>query len=158
MNEQPQRPANSGKIVPPPRGSTPKGGGMTPPPQPPVPPRERSLRLIDQLLTKTREGKLPWTTGFEDGQFKTVLPKGELAFVVQVKGEARTFLMLDDHQEVILEESVTRDEAHIDNMRSPEHWLDRIFEAIGQLQELARSRALQVNEKLEKAEKLLAAI
>ena len=80
---------------------------------------ERALRLIDQLLTKTQEGKLPWTTGFEDGQFKTVLPRGELAFVIQVKGDAHRFLMLDEHQEIILDETVTRDEALHEQISSP---------------------------------------
>jgi hypothetical protein len=123
-----------------------------------VPPLERSLRLVDQLLKKTKEGKLPWSTGFEDGQFKTVLPDGELAFVIQVKGEVRKFLMLDDHQEVILESTVTRDEAHLNHIQSADGLIDQLYEAIGELQDLARSRALQVNEKLAKAERLLAAI
>jgi hypothetical protein len=118
---------------------------------------EKSLNFVTQLIEKTEEGKLSWTTGFEDGQFKTLLPGGKLAFVVQVTGETHKFQMIDDSQEIILEETVTRDEAHLANVRGDDR-LDSLYEAILKLQELARSRALRVNEKLANAEKLLAAI
>lgn len=118
----------------------------------------RSLSFVNQLIEKTEQGKLPWTTAFEDGQFKAVLPGGELAFVVQVKGEVRKFLILDDRQEVIHERSVSFDEAHVANVHSSNDGLDRLYEAIGNLQHSARGRALQVDEKLAKAERLLAAI
>jgi hypothetical protein len=118
---------------------------------------EKSLSFVIQLIEKTEQGKLSWSTGFEDGQFKTLLPGGKLAFVVQVKGEMREFQMIDDAQEVILEETVTRDQAHLANIQGDDR-LDRLYEAILSLQELARSRALRVNEKLANAEKLLAAI
>jgi hypothetical protein len=118
---------------------------------------DKSLGFVNQLIEKTEQGKLSWSTGFEDGQFKTLLPEGKLAFVVQVKGELRKFQMLDEHQEVILEDAVTRDEAHLDMVQGGVD-RDNLFEAILKLQELARSRALQVNEKLAKAERLLAAI
>jgi hypothetical protein len=154
MNEQSHGP-NLGRIEPPPQESIPARGKITRPPQPVVPSVERALRLIDQLLTKTQEGKLPWTTGFEDGQFKTVLPRGELAFVIQVKADAHRFLMLDEHQEIILDETVTRDESTHGQVTSSK---DMLYDAIQILQVEARSRALQVNEKLAKAERLLAAI
>jgi hypothetical protein len=118
---------------------------------------EKSLGFVNQLIEKTEQGKLSWSTGFEDGQFKTLLPEGKLAFVVQVKGEMRRFQMLDERQEVILEDAVTRDEAHLDHIQGGDQ-RDSLFEAILKLQELARSRALRVNEKLAKAEELLAAI
>jgi hypothetical protein len=118
---------------------------------------EKSLGFVNQLIEKTEQGKLSWSTGVEDGQFKTLLPGGKLAFVVQVKGEVHEFLMLDDHQEVILEETVTRDEAHRDQISGGVD-LDALYEAILNLQVLARSRALQVNDKLAKAEEILAAI
>lgn len=116
---------------------------------------ERSSGIVKQLIDKTEAGKISWTTGFEDGQFKMLLPNGELAFIVQAKGDTRKFLMLDDRQEIILEEAITK--AEIEN--GPTHhpkWA--LYQAIGELQSLARTRALQVNEKLAKAEKLLAAI
>ena len=118
---------------------------------------DKSLSFVNQLIEKTEQRKLSWSTGFEDGQFMTLLPEGKLAFVVQVKGELRKFQMLDEHQEIILERAVTRDEAHLDEVQGGVD-LDNLFEAILKLQELARSQALQVNEKLAKAERLLAAI
>jgi hypothetical protein len=116
---------------------------------------EKSLSFVSQLIEKTQEGKLSWSTGFEDGQFKTLLPGGKLAFVVQVKGDVRRFLMLDETQEVILEETVTRADTQNEPANHPKFIL---YSGIGQLQGLARTRALQVNEKLAKAEKLLASI
>lgn len=116
---------------------------------------ERSPGLVQQLLDKTEEGKISWTTGFEDGQFKTLLPSGELAFVVQAKGDVRKFLMLDDRQEVILEETITKTDIEVEPAPHPKL---NLFTAIGELQALAREQALQVNEKLAKAERLLAAI
>jgi hypothetical protein len=118
---------------------------------------EKSMSFVSQLIEKTEQEKLRWSTGFEDGQFKTLLPGGKLAFVVQVNGEMRKFQMIDDSQEVILEEAITRDQAHLANVQGDER-LDSLYQAIFKLQELARSRALRVNEKLANAEKLLAAI
>jgi hypothetical protein len=92
--------------------------------------------------------------------------------------------MLDDLQEVILEKTIQgRWVAHVsggtpgsptfqtyeENEEFPPPDLlraqylgggqvDDLYEAIGKLQGLARTRALQVNEKLAKAERLLAAI
>jgi hypothetical protein len=142
-----------------------------------VSPGDRSVRLIDQLLLKSKQGKLAWKTGFEDGQFMTSLPHGGLAFVVQVKEGTHKFKVLDEKQEVILEETIQGryvSGAPDGSPGSPtlqtfdEHGLlrfsylggqrDEIFEAIGNLQELARVQALQVDDKLAKAEKLLAAI
>jgi hypothetical protein len=111
-------------------------------------------RLIGQLRQKTEQGKLSWSTGFEDGQFKTLVG-GRLAFVVQVKGDIRKFLVLDEHQEIILDEEVSSDETVNAPMLSPK---DIIYDAIGSLHTLVRDRALQVNEKLATAEKLLADI
>jgi hypothetical protein len=119
---------------------------------------EKALGFVNQLIEKTKLNRLSWSTGFEDGQYKTLLPGGKLAFVIQVKGETRKFQMLDDHQEVILEKTVTRDEVHLNRVQSGDDRLDSLYEAILGLQELARKRALQVNEKLANAEKLLAAI
>jgi hypothetical protein len=115
---------------------------------------EQSLGLIKQLIEKTEQGKLTWSSGFLDGQFKTLLPTGELAFVVQVRGDERRFMMLDERQEVILEETVTGVEAEFEPY-NPKLFL---YSAIGGLQALARTQALRVNEKLAKAEKILAAI
>jgi hypothetical protein len=116
---------------------------------------ERSQRFIDQLLEKTEQGKLSWTTAFEDGQFKTVLPGGTVAFVVQAKGDNRRFLMLDDQQETVLEEDISK----ADTENEPAHHPKLIlYHKIGRLQELARTQALRVDEKLFKAEKLLAEI
>ena len=112
-------------------------------------------RLIGQLQDKTEQEKLSWSTGFEDGQFKTVMPRGELAFVVQVKGDVHRFLILDERQEKVLEETVTKADTENEPAHHPKLML---YLAIGKLQELARCRALQVNEKLAKAERLLAAI
>jgi hypothetical protein len=144
---------------------------------------EKSLSFVNQLIDKTEKEKLSWSTGFEDGQFKTLLPGGKLAFVVQVKGEMRKFQMLDDRQEVILEKTIQGRwvsgvpggtpgsptfQTYDGNQEYPPPDLlrtqylggriDGLFEAIGKLQELARTRALQVNEKLANAERLLAAI
>jgi hypothetical protein len=113
---------------------------------------EKSQSFVDQLLEKTREGKISWTTAFEDGQFKTVLPGGQLAFVVQVKGDARRILMLDERQEAVLDETITKAETE----GEPEHHPKiKLYAGIGELQDLARSQALQVNVKLVQAEQLL---
>ena len=116
---------------------------------------ERSQRLVDQLLETTNAGRITWTTAFEDGQFKTVLPKGELAFIVQVKGDTRRFLMLDQEQEVILDETLTDDQVVNEPETSPKL---RLYRELGMLQMVARRKALQVSDKLDMAEKLLAAI
>jgi len=116
---------------------------------------ERSQNLVNQLIEKTKQGKIAWTTAFEDGQFKTVLPEGNLAFVVQVKPDVRRFLMLDENQEYVLSQEMNEIEAAAWGVQAPEH---QLYESIGTLQELARSQALQVNEKLTKAERFLAAI
>ena len=115
----------------------------------------RSQNLVDQLLKKTNEGKLIWTTAFEDGQFKTVLPTGELAFVVQVKDDKRRFLMLDDRLEPVVDETVTIAEIEKEPAHHPKLML---YNSIGNLQQSARAQALQVDAKLDKAEKLLASI
>jgi len=116
---------------------------------------ERSQRLVDQLLEKTNSGRISWTTSFEDGQFKTLLPRGELAFIVQVKGDTRRFLMLDEQQEVILDETLTDDQVANEPESSPTL---RLYRELGKLQMAARRKALRVNDKLDMAEKLLAAI
>jgi hypothetical protein len=118
---------------------------------------EKSLGFVNQLIEKTELGRLIWSTGFEDGQFKTILPGGELAFVIQATGEMRKFQMLDEHQEVILEDVVTRDEAQLDKIRGGID-RDNLYDAILKLQEMARSQALQVNQKLVQAEQLLNSI
>jgi hypothetical protein len=116
---------------------------------------ERSQGFVKQLLEKTREGKLSWTTAFEDGQFKTVLPGGQLAFVVQVKGDVHRFLMLDEKQEAVLDETITK----ADTEREPAHHPKlMLYLGIGELQALARTQALQVNDKLVQAEQLLGSI
>jgi len=112
-------------------------------------------RLIGQLQEKTEQGKLLWSTGFEDGQFKTLLPGARMAFVVQVKGNLRRFLVLDDRQEIILKEEITQDETLEEPILSAK---DMLYDGIGNLQTLASSQALHVNEKLATAEKLLAEI
>ena len=89
--------------------------------------------------------------------------------------------MLDDHQEIILKQTITEDESlktaaqkqqELDGVRefygngpvppakndSAHQSKLMIYLKIGKLQELARSQALQVNEKLAKAEQMLAAI
>jgi hypothetical protein len=144
---------------------------------------EKPLAFVNQLIKKTEQGKLSWSTGFEDGQFKTLLPGGKLAFVVQERDGVRKFQMLDDRQEVILDKAIQGRyvsgvpggtpgsptfQTYEGNDKTPPPDLlrtqylrgqvDVLFEAIGNLQMLARSRALQVDEKLAKAEKLLAAI
>ena len=116
---------------------------------------ERGKRLVEQLIEKTAQGKIAWSTAFEDGQFKTILPEGRLAFVVQVKGDVHRFRVLDEQQETVLDESVTK--ADTEN-EPPTHPRMLLYFSIGKLQELARNQALQVNEKLDKAEKILAAI
>jgi hypothetical protein len=118
---------------------------------------EKALSFVNQLIEKTKQGNISWSRAFEDGQFKAVLLGGKLAFVVQVKGETRKFQMIDENQEEILVKIVTRDEAHCDTVQGGVV-LSELFDAILTLQELARARALQVNEKLANAEKLLAAI
>jgi hypothetical protein len=123
---------------------------------------EKSLSFVNQLIEKTEQGKLSWSTGFEDGQFKTLLPEGKLAFVVQVNGNTNRFMMLDDKQEVILQERIDLGELNrgIATPEAAERYgkRDALYHAILELNKLARTQALQVNEKLEKAEKLLAAI
>ncbi|HEV2325207.1 MAG TPA: hypothetical protein VGS10_14745 [Terracidiphilus sp.] len=115
---------------------------------------ERTMNFVNQLIEKTQQGKLSWSTGFEDGQFKTLLPGGKFAFVVQVKGNERRFSMLDDNQEPILQETVTQGEVTTEPASDKDH----LYDAIGTLQELVRSRALKVNEKLITAERMLAEI
>lgn len=112
-------------------------------------------KLLKQAVEKTEQRKLSWTTAFEDGQFKAILPNGELALVVQVKGDLRRFLVLDNKQETLLDETITKAETESVPAHHPK--LVRYLE-IGKLQELARGQALLVNEKLIQAEKLLAAI
>jgi hypothetical protein len=155
---------------------TPSVNELGEPPMP-VSPADRSLRLIDQLLTKSKQRKLAWNIGFEDGQFVTSLPNGGLAFVVQVKEDARKFKVLDETQETILEETIlgryvpgvldgtpgsptfqTYNENGRLRVSYSGNQVDGLFESIGQLQDLARAQALQVDDKLAKAEKLLAAI
>jgi hypothetical protein len=116
---------------------------------------EQALVFVNQLIEKTEQGKLTWSTGFEDGQFKTLLPGGKLAFVIQDKGNVRRFMMLDDQQEKVLEETITKDDAENEPAHHPKLIL---YSSIGKLQGMVRSQALQVNEKLATAEKLLAAI
>lgn len=116
---------------------------------------EKSQSFVNQLLEKTREGKISWTTAFEDGQFKAVLPGGQLAFVVQVKGDAHRILMLDEKQEAVLDETITKAETESEPAHHPRLML---YLGIGKLQDLARSQALQVNEKLVQAEHLLNSI
>lgn len=115
----------------------------------------QSQKLVNQLLEKTQAGRLYWTTAFEDGQFKTVLPTGELAFVVQVKGDVRRFLVLDDHQETVLDEAITQKDTESEPAHHPKLML---YLAIGKLQGLARGQALNVTAKLDEAERLLSAI
>jgi hypothetical protein len=116
---------------------------------------DESERLINQVLEKTEQGKLSWTTAFEDGQFKTILPGGKLSFVVQVKGDSRRFMMLDDHLETVLETSISKAETENEPAHHPKLMQ---YVKIGKIQEQARVQALQVNNKLQEAEKLLAEI
>jgi hypothetical protein len=116
---------------------------------------DQALGFVNQLIEKTEQGKLSWSTGFEDGQYKTLLPDGKLAFVVQVNGSTNRFMMLDDKQEVILLESIDIDELNRGIARGKRVAL---YNAIDQLNKLARTQALHVNEKLADAEKMLAAI
>jgi hypothetical protein len=123
---------------------------------------ERSLSFVKMLIEKTNQGKISWSTGFEDGQFKTLLPGGKLAFVVQVNGPINHFMMLDDRQEVILQERIDLDELNR-GIPSPEAAKGHgekhaLYRAILELNKLARAQALQVDDKLAKAEELLAAI
>lgn len=123
---------------------------------------ERSITFVDQLLEKTEQGKLSWTTGFEDGQYKTVLPGGKLAFVVQVSGKNNRFMMLDENQDVILQENIDLEELNrgITTPEMVERFgaKERLYRAIHSLNQVAKIQALQVNEKLVQAEKLLEAI
>ena len=112
-------------------------------------------KLIGQLQEKTEQGKIRWSTGFEDGQFKTVMPRGEVAFVVQVKGDVHKFLVFNENQEKVLEETVTKADTENEPAHHPKLLL---YSAIAKLQALAHNRALQVNETLIKAEKLLSAM
>lgn len=116
---------------------------------------KQSQRLVNQLLAKTQEGKLVWTTAFEDGQFKTVLPTGGLAFVVQVKGDVRRFEVLDQEQGTVLNETITRSETEHEPAHHPKLVL---YSTIGKLQEVVSQHALQANAKLDKAERILATI
>lgn len=145
---------------------------------------EKSLKFVQQLIEKTENGPILWTPAVEDGQFKTILPDGKLAFVVQVKGNVRRFLLLDDHQETILEEEIVEDASLQNTLKALKRERERIpkafyteqtsdkisqffsqetdkallFEEIGRLQELARTKALKVNEKLVQAEEFLASL
>jgi hypothetical protein len=97
----------------------------------------------------------------EDGQFRTLLPDGELAFVVQAREDVRRFRMLDDRQEAILDETVNLHETVADNIDFGSDRREKLYAAIGVLQELANDSALKVNktrEKIEHAKKVLAAI
>jgi hypothetical protein len=118
---------------------------------------DRTMGFMTQLIEKTEQGKLSWSTGFEDGQFKTVLPGGKLAFVVQEDGPTKRFMMLDDNQEVILQENVNEWEFKGDELTVGSK-MQQVNSAMNRLIELARTRSLQVNEKLAEAEKLLAGI
>jgi hypothetical protein len=140
---------------------------------------ERSLQFVEQLIEKTEKGLLLWTPAIEDGQFKTLLEQGELAFVVQVKGDVRKLFLLDKHQDTILEEELSlRDDSlrhsiekleQERNLRirydktphgefTPETKRALLFEKIGHLQELARSKALKVDERLAQAEQILSSL
>jgi hypothetical protein len=145
---------------------------------------EQTLKFVNQLREKTAQGKIPWTTGVFDGQFKAILPGEGLAFVVQVKKRAdgqivHKFQLLDDHQEEILNDIISAGyikdlpngssdftpsfhywdgEGKIDPQYAPEEQRVQLFNAIGELQDKARAQALQVNQKLQKAEALLASI
>lgn len=119
---------------------------------------ERSLGFVNQLIEKTEQGKLQWSTGFEDGQFKTIVPEGDLVFVVQANPEMRKFMILDNYQDVILEEEISPDVLQNVQIQANQPKLIMLYNNIGQLQNLVRASALKVNEKLEKAEKFLSAI
>jgi hypothetical protein len=140
---------------------------------------EKSLQFVQQLIEKTEKGLILWTPAIEDGQFKTLLGQGELAFVVQVKRNTRQPFLLDEHQETILEEELNSDDdlvrASVEKLqeeRSLRNLYDKtphgdfptetkpalLFEAIGHLQELARSKALKVNQRLAQAEEILASL
>jgi hypothetical protein len=116
---------------------------------------DSSERFIDQVLEKTEQGKLAWTTAFEDGQFKTVLPEGKLSFVVQAQDDNHRFMMLDDNLETVLETCISKAETENEPAHHPKLMQ---YLKIGKIQELARIQALQVNNKLQEAEKLLAKI
>lgn len=146
---------------------------------------EQSLKFVNQLLEKTEQGKIPWSTGVFDGQFKAILPGEGLAFVVQVKKRAdgqivHKFQLLDEHQEEILNDVISAKferespnggyfvggpqrlywdgEGKIDSQYEPNEQRIQLFSAIGQLQELARSKALKVDQRLAQAEEILAAL
>ena len=145
---------------------------------------EQSLKFVNQLMEKTEQGKISWTTAVFDGQFKAVLPGEGLTFVVQAKTRSdgrlvHKFQLLDDHQEEILNEVISggyvkglpNESEYIqpqflywdsDGDITPQYTFDetrvQLFQAIGKLQELARTRALRVNEKLITAEAVLARI
>ena len=69
----------------------------------------------------------------EDGQFKALLPNVELAFVFQVKGDVRRFAMLDEQQETVLEERISRAETEREPAHHPKLML---YPAIGNYKRL----------------------
>ena len=115
---------------------------------------EQALKLMEQLAEKTLQGKVLWTAGFEDGQFQSILPDGQLAFVIQVKEDARRFRMLDERQETIIDEQLTKDQ--IEN--APVQEGNPVWNKIGELQNLARQNALQVDAKLVQAQAILSSL
>jgi hypothetical protein len=118
---------------------------------------EQSLKFVKQLLEKTEQGKISWTTGFEDEQYKTILPGGKLAFVVQKYSllNSFSFSMFDENQDEILQERISLGEIECELVDAVGR---ELYHAIQELYKLAKAQALHVDEKLVQAEKLLAAI
>lgn len=117
---------------------------------------ERTINLMKQLLLKTSQGKITWSRGFEDGQFKTILPGGKLAFVVQEKHAVLRFSMYDEKQEMLLDEQHAMVEATEQQQQetSSSLWVG----CCKLLYDAARQNALQIDDRLQEAEKLLSAI
>jgi hypothetical protein len=112
---------------------------------------QRLQNFVNQLSQKTREGKLFWSPGFDDGQFMATVAPTSAAFVIHLQGSQRRLQVLDEQQQTILDEPITK--AAFDDILGP---LAPDGPEAPQQDDTNGHNPLDLS--LEKAEKLLAAV
>lgn len=107
------------------------------------------LPLIDKLIAKSAEGKVPWKGTYEDMVFAAVL---ETVGTFQVRRDPRgniNLTMRDEDNKVVLELSAWP----VDEETSQEN--DSMFRKLEELYERARRSALRVDEVVNRASDIL---
>jgi hypothetical protein len=94
--------------------------------------------VIEKLLDKSRQGRLPWESG-QYRQFRCTLD--QYTFAVSQTDSGYTLSMLDSDQNEIFSLGV-QDEVVFTGESA------RLYQDVGELYELARRKALKVDEKL----------